>query len=84
MVEITHRDVDRGSFEVGSRTVSLSETETRIEVIWGNGGWTWTYRRPKSVAMGDDPDTTVRLRDHSMLAKIAFVLVTIALLTRRG
>jgi len=84
MVEITHRDVDGGSFEVGSRTVSLLEAETRIEVIWGNGGWAWTYRRPRSVALSDDSDTKVLLRDHLMLVKIALVLMTIALLIRRG
>lgn len=84
MVEITHRDLDNGTFEVGGRAVSLTETETRIEVVWGSGGWAWAYRRPKNVAIDNDPNGVVPLRDHVMLAKIAFVLVTIALLIRRG
>jgi hypothetical protein len=83
MVEITNRDVDGGTFDIGDRQVTISGKETRIEVVFGGGGWTWVYRRPSSAAFSDDPDTTVQLRDHVMLAKIAFVLVTIALLTRR-
>lgn len=84
MVEITHRELDGGTFEVGGRQVSLTGTETRIEVALGSGGWAWTYRRPKSAVVGDDPTRAVQLRDHVMLTKIAFVIVTIALLMKRG
>ena len=82
MINITHRPIEHDVADVAGHSIHVSGAETKIEVVWGSGGWAWSYRRPSQVRL-DDQTTTVALRDYVMLNRVTTVLIAFLLMTKR-